>query len=44
VVTVDRDRPGEEALAAAYQDVSENAISLSREWDETSAEAWNGLD
>jgi len=44
VVTVDKDRPEEEELAAAYQDASENAISLSGEWDVTSAEAWNGLD
>ena len=43
MVTVDKDRVEEQELAAAYQDASENAIALAVKWDQTSAEAWDGL-
>lgn len=44
VVEVESDRPDEEELAAAYQDASESAAELAEDWDETSDEAWTGLD
>ena len=44
VVEVESDRPDEDELAAAYQQASDSAADLAEEWDETSAEAWDGLD
>ena len=44
VVDVETDHPDEEELAAAYRDASESASALAEEWDETSDEAWDGLD
>jgi hypothetical protein len=44
VVEVESDRPDEDELAAAYRQASESAADLAEEWDETSAEAWDGLD
>jgi hypothetical protein len=44
VVDVESDRPDDDELAAAYQDAAESAASLAEEWDETSDEAWSGLD
>jgi hypothetical protein len=44
VVEVESDRPDEDELAAAYREASESAASLGKEWDETSDEAWGGLD
>jgi hypothetical protein len=44
VVEVESDRPDEDELAAAYRQASESATDLAEEWDETSAEAWDGLD
>jgi len=44
VVEVESDQPDEDELAAAYREASESAESLAEEWDDTSDEAWNGLD
>ncbi|MFC7205126.1 hypothetical protein ACFQJC_16530 [Haloferax namakaokahaiae] len=44
VVEVENDRPDEDELAAAYREASESAESLAEAWDDTSDEAWNGLD
>ena len=44
VVDVETDHPEKEELAAAYRDASESASALAEEWDETSDEAWDGLD
>jgi hypothetical protein len=44
VVEVESDRPDEDELAAAYRQASESATELAEEWDETSVEAWDGLD
>jgi len=44
VIEVEADRPDEEELAAAYREASDSASALVEAWDETSAEAWNGLD
>ncbi|SEL03061.1 hypothetical protein [Haloferax larsenii] len=44
VVEVENDQPDEDELAAAYREASESAESLAEEWDDTSDEAWNGLD
>jgi len=44
VVEVESDRPDEDELAAAYRQASESAMDLAEEWDETSTEAWDGLD
>ena len=44
VVEVESDRPDEEELAAAYREASENAETLAEEWDETSDEAWSGVE
>nr|WP_229126603.1 hypothetical protein [Halapricum desulfuricans] len=44
VVEVENDLPEEDELAAAYRDASESASELAEEWDETSDEAWDGLD
>ena len=44
VIEVESDRPDEEELAAAYREASESAAALAEEWNETSDEAWNGLD
>lgn len=44
VVDVESDRPDEDELAAAYLEASVSAESITEEWDETSEEAWNGLD
>lgn len=44
VVEVESDRPDEDELAVAYQEASESAEALEEKWDETSDEAWNGLD
>jgi len=44
IVDVETDHPDEEELAAAYRDASESASALAEEWDETSDEAWDGLD
>jgi len=44
IVDVETDRPEEDELAAAYRDALESASALTEEWDETSEEAWNGLD
>ena len=44
VVDVESDRPDEDELAAAYREASASAETITEEWDETSDEAWNGLD
>ncbi|KAB1192911.1 hypothetical protein GJR96_05400 [Haloferax sp. MBLA0076] len=44
VVEVENDQPDEDELAAAYREASESAESLAETWDDTSDEAWNGLD
>lgn len=44
IVDVEPDRPDEDELAAAYREASESASTLAEEWDETSSEAWHGLD
>ena len=44
VVEVESDQPDEDELATAYREASESAESLAEEWDDTSDEAWNGLD
>ena len=44
VVEVEDDRPDEDELAAAYREASESAEALAEEWDDTSEEAWSGLD
>ncbi|ELZ76933.1 MULTISPECIES: hypothetical protein [Haloferax] len=44
VVEVENDQPDEDELAAAYREASESAESLAEAWDDTSDEAWNGLD
>ncbi len=44
VVEVENDWPDEDELAAAYREASESAESLAEAWDDTSDEAWNGLD
>lgn len=44
VVEVDAETPDEDELAAAYREASESASELADEWDETSDEAWSGLD
>ena len=43
VVDVESDRANEDELAAAYRDASESAAELAAQWDETSDEAWDGL-
>jgi len=44
VVEVESDRSDDEELAAAYRDASGSAETLAEEWDETSDDAWAGLD
>lgn len=44
VIEVESDRPDEGKLAAAYHEASESAEKLTDEWDETSDDAWSGLD
>ncbi|RDZ63847.1 hypothetical protein C5B90_12070 [Haloferax sp. Atlit-12N] len=44
VVEVENNHPDEDELAAAYQEASESAASLAEAWDDTSDEAWQGLD
>ena len=44
VVEVENNQPDEDELAAAYREASESAEALAGEWDDTSDEAWNGLD
>jgi hypothetical protein len=44
VVEVENGRPDEDELAAAYREASESAESLAEVWDDTSDEAWSGLD
>jgi hypothetical protein len=44
VVDVESDRPNEDELAAAYREASESTAELAEQWDETSNEAWDGLD
>lgn len=44
IVEVDSDRPDEAELAAAYREASESATELAEPWNDTSEEAWNGLD
>jgi hypothetical protein len=44
VVEVESDRPDEDELAAAYREASDSAESLADAWDDTSGEAWRGLD
>ncbi|ELY87875.1 hypothetical protein C483_18298 [Natrialba hulunbeirensis JCM 10989] len=44
VVEVDSNHPDEDELAAAYREASESAEELAEEWDDTSDEAWSGLD
>jgi len=44
VVDVESDRPDEDELAAAYRNAAESTAELAAEWDETSDEAWDGLD
>ncbi len=44
VVDVEPDRPDEDELAAAYREASESAEELAEQWDDTSDEAWDGLD
>jgi hypothetical protein len=43
-VEVENGRPDEDELAAAYREASERAESLAKAWDDTSDEAWSGLD
>lgn len=43
VVEVESDRPNEDELAAAYREASESAEELAERWDESSNEAWDGL-
>lgn len=44
VVEVGSPHPNEDELAAAYQDASESAGSLTEEWGQASDEAWDALD
>ena len=44
VVEVENDQPNEDELAAAYREASESAEALAEEWDDTSDDAWSGLD
>ena len=44
VVEVESDQPSEDELADAYREASESATTLAEEWEDTSDEAWSGLD
>jgi hypothetical protein len=44
VVDIEPDRPDDEKLAAAYREASESAEELAEDWNESSGEAWAGLD
>jgi hypothetical protein len=44
IVDVESDGPDEDDLAAAYREAADSATAMAEEWDETSGEAWNGLD
>ena len=43
VLEVEDERPSEDELAAAYRDAAGSAREITREWDDASSEAWDGL-